>query len=187
MNLENFPESASAVRMLGMVDSGWYDRSYVGKWLFQVMGMEMDRVKEKFDELRQQAFAGSATWGLAYWEKKYGLLDGGVLTEDERHRRIKERQQVKYSMNPERLRQIAELVCGKEVEVSEPGPYTFRLKVIIRGSDGSFHEGELREKIRQIKPAHLACEIVTERPITGHICTGAVMQQAEIINIRQVV
>ena len=74
--------------------------------------------------------------GACLLGKKYGLLDGGVLTEDERHRRIKERQQVKYSMNPERLRQIAELVCGKEVEVSEPGPYTFRLNVIIRGSEG---------------------------------------------------
>ena len=187
MNLENFPESASAVRMLGMVDSGWYDRSYVGKWLFQVMGVEMDRVKEKFDELRRQAFAESATWGLAYWEKKYGLPDGGALTDGERRRRVKERQQMKYSMNPERLRQIAELVCGKEVEISEPAPYAFRLTVVIQGSDGNFREGELREKIRQIKPAHLACEIATERPITGHIYMGAVMQQAEIINIRQVV
>lgn len=187
MRMEDFPTSASGMRMLGMVNSGWYDRSYVGKWLFQVMGMEMDDAKTLFEELKRQAFVDSATWGLCYWEEKYGLAGNESLSVEERRKRVKEQQQLRYSMNPERMKQVAELACGKEVEVSEPGPYVFRLTVIIRGSDSNFNEEKLREKIRQIKPAHLACQIVTERPVTGAVYIGAAMQQAETVKIRQVV
>ena len=41
-DLEAFPTSESAVRMLSYVSQGFYDSSYVGKWLYQVMGMEYD-------------------------------------------------------------------------------------------------------------------------------------------------
>ena len=73
------------------------------------------------------------------------------------------------------------------MEISETAPYTFSLKVIVNGSSGDFQEDRLRKRIEEIKPAHLAYEIVTERPITGHTYMGAVMQQAEIMNIRQVI
>lgn len=36
MDLEKFPSSESAKRMLRSVDSGgFYDNSYVGKWIFR--------------------------------------------------------------------------------------------------------------------------------------------------------
>ena len=45
-DLEAFPTSESAVRMLSYVSQGFYDSSYVGKWLYQVMGMEYDDVRK---------------------------------------------------------------------------------------------------------------------------------------------
>ena len=39
MNLENFPTSPAAKRMMKTV-SPIYDKSYVAKWIFQVMGLE---------------------------------------------------------------------------------------------------------------------------------------------------
>ena len=36
-------------------------------------------------------------------------------------------------------------------------------------------------------PAHISFDIFEEHPVTGYVYVGAVMQQAEIINIRQVV
>ena len=41
-DLEQFPTSESAKRMLSYVTPGFYDNSYVGKWLYQVMGLEYD-------------------------------------------------------------------------------------------------------------------------------------------------
>ena len=63
-DLEAFPTSESAVRMLSYVSQGFYDSSYVGKWLYQVMGMEYDDVRKIIEELPYQMFPETATWGL---------------------------------------------------------------------------------------------------------------------------
>ena len=74
MNLEQFPTSETAKKMLGYITgNGFYDNSYVGKWIFQVMGEEMDDARAIIDELPLQAFVETATWGLRYHEEKYGL------------------------------------------------------------------------------------------------------------------
>ena len=41
-DLENFPVSESAKNMIVSVSDGFYDNSYVGKWLYEVMGQEYD-------------------------------------------------------------------------------------------------------------------------------------------------
>lgn len=56
IDLEQFPTSPAAKRMLSYVTKGWYDNSYVGKWLYQVMGMEMDDAVELIQSLPYQAF-----------------------------------------------------------------------------------------------------------------------------------
>ena len=45
IDLENFPTSQSAQNMLATVTPGFYDQSYVGKWLYQVMGLEFDEAE----------------------------------------------------------------------------------------------------------------------------------------------
>ena len=50
VDLENFPTSESAQRMLASVTPGFYDKSYVGKWLYQVMGLEFDEAKKLIAE-----------------------------------------------------------------------------------------------------------------------------------------
>ena len=50
IDLEHFPTSQSAQRMMSRI-SPIYGKSYVGKWLFQVMGLEWDDAWLRFDEL----------------------------------------------------------------------------------------------------------------------------------------
>mgnify|MGYP001100743238 FL=1 len=70
-NLENFPTSNSARKMLGYVSDGFYDESYVGKWIYQVMGLEYDRALEMVKDLPAQFFPETATCGLMYHEIKW--------------------------------------------------------------------------------------------------------------------
>ena len=52
MNLEQFPTSETAKKMLSYITgNGFYDNSYVGKWIFQVMGEEMGDARAIIDEL----------------------------------------------------------------------------------------------------------------------------------------
>ena len=74
MDLEKFPSSESAKRMLRSVDSGgFYDNSYVGKWIFQIMGLEMDEAKQIIEELPYQAFPETATWDFDTMNKSMGF------------------------------------------------------------------------------------------------------------------
>lgn len=52
--LELFPTSESALKMLSYVTPGFYDKSYVGKWMFQVMGLEYDKRASGMAEKMQQ-------------------------------------------------------------------------------------------------------------------------------------
>ena len=67
-DLEEFPTSESAKRQLSYVTKGFYDTSYIGKWIYQVMGLEYDEAKRIVEELPLQFFPETATWGLKYHE-----------------------------------------------------------------------------------------------------------------------
>ena len=100
MDLENFPTSESARRMLSYVSNGFYDDSYVGKWIYQVMGARVDFLAEKVETLPYQAFVATATWGLRYWEILVGLPIREDLSDEERRRRILERLNNRHPDNP---------------------------------------------------------------------------------------
>lgn len=55
MDLENFPTRESAKDMLSMV-SPIYDRSYVGKWIFQVMAAPMELARETVEDIKNRRF-----------------------------------------------------------------------------------------------------------------------------------
>ena len=48
------------------VSDGFYDNSYVGKWLYEVMGQEYDTAREIAEDILNQLFPETATWGLMY-------------------------------------------------------------------------------------------------------------------------
>lgn len=55
MDLENFPTRETAKDMLSMI-SPIYDRSYVGKWIFQVMAASMELARETVEDMKTRHF-----------------------------------------------------------------------------------------------------------------------------------
>lgn len=55
MDLENFPTRETAKDMLSMI-SPIYDRSYVGKWIFQVMATPMGLARWTVEEMKNRHF-----------------------------------------------------------------------------------------------------------------------------------
>lgn len=127
-DLENFPASDSAKRMLGYVSAGFYDTSYVGKWLYQVMGMEYDTAKEIVEDLPAQFFPETATWGLMYHEIKWGLPVRENLSYEERRRLIYQKRDYRAPMTPYCMEKHLAAVTGLEVhiaDVNDAGKYGF--------------------------------------------------------------
>ena len=157
MDLENFPTSESAKRMLESVDSGgFYDKSYVGKWIFQVMGLEMDEARQFIEELPYQAFPETATWGLRYHEQKYGLPVREGMPYEERRRNIYSKRDERSPMNPYRMEVILENITGRKAHVDdESGPVnTFTVK--LESGDNVVDVAAAIKKLKKIKQSHVA-------------------------------
>lgn len=154
-DIEHFPTNPTALRMMSRI-SPIYDRSYVGKWIFEVMGTDMGDVRLRFEELRAQAFPETATWGLMYWEQRYGLPVGSGLADIEaRRRRVLGRRRSRTPMNPKRVEHILSELTGREVVITENvADYTFGVE--IKPGDNAIDIGEAMRRLKQIKPSHQA-------------------------------
>lgn len=118
-DLENFPTSESARKMLSYVSSGFYDKSYVGKWIYQVMGIEYDKALEIAEDMPAQFFVETATWGLMYHEIKWGLPIQPNLSYEERRKLIYMKRDVRMPVTPYKMERMLENMIGFEVHISD--------------------------------------------------------------------
>ena len=159
IDLERFPESDSAKRMLTYVTKNWYEKSYVGKWIYEVMGREIDLAAGHIEELPYQMFIDTATWGLKFHEIKYGLPIREDLSYEERRRLLREKRNTKAPMTPWRMEQVLKGVTGYEVvvhDINDPGyrfsdPYIFSVQL---EGEGEIDIGEIRRRIDKLKQSH---------------------------------
>lgn len=157
MDLENFPTSESAKRMLNTVTNCFYERSYVGKWIYQVMGREMDDAIAKYNELQLQIFPETATWGIVYHEQKYGIPINPALPLEERRAEIIRRRDIHSPMNPARIEEIVKGLTNAEVEVTENVvPYTFAIDISTDGNTEQLNYSNIVRTVRNVKPSHLS-------------------------------
>ncbi len=151
--------SPSGQRMMGRI-SPIYDQSYVCKWLMQAMGLEWDAARAYMDELPYQAFPETATWGIRYWEQKYGIAPNPSLSLAQRRINVIARRGVRQSLNPGRLGQILGTITGAAVRVTEfPSEYRFQVSI----ADGSFSDYPgLVAYLEEIKQSHLGYGITVD-------------------------
>ncbi len=161
-DLENFPTSNSARKMLSYVSDGFYDESYVGKWIYQVMGLEYDKALEMVEDLPAQFFPETATWGLMYHEIKWGLPVRENLSYEERRKRIYQKRDYRAPMIPYRMEKSLEDATGFEVHIADihdPGEYGFStqhpnvFKAYFLG-EGSLDSKKVFETLNRLKQSH---------------------------------
>ncbi len=161
-DLENFPTSKSAKKMLSYVSDGFYDESYVGKWLFQVMGAEYDKALEIVEDLPAQFFPETATWGLMYHEIKWGLPVRLNLPYEERRRLIYLKRDYRAPMTPYRMERYLEDATGFVVriaDVNDPGEYGFdaphpNFFMAYFVGEGTLDSKKVREILDHLKQSH---------------------------------
>jgi len=161
-DLENFPTSESAKKMLSYVSDGFYDKSYVGKWLFQVMGLEYDTALKIAEDLPAQFFPETATWGLMYHEIKWGLPVRLNLSYEDRRKLIYRKRDCRAPMTPYRMEEYLKKEIDFEVYVADchdPGafgniaahPNIFRVTFV---GEGTLDIKNVREILKKIKQSH---------------------------------
>lgn len=166
-DIENFPTNETAKEMLHMVSEDFYAEAYVGKWLFQVMGIEWGEIKEKLDELPDQMFIETATWGLKYHEIKWQLPVREYLSYEERRRLIYEKRDYRAPMTPFKMERFLSDVTGMEVHVADvhdSSEYSYvpdhpnRFKVFFIG-DETLDKKKAIQMIDKLKQSHTRYKI----------------------------
>lgn len=162
VDLEHFPTSPGAQRMIACVTAGFYDRSYVGKWLYQVMGTELDEMHEMIEGLTAQYFPETATWGLALHEIQWGLPVRENLTFEERRSLIYQKRDSRIAMTPYQMEAYLVNATGFAVRIydaNDPGEYGFRFshpnvfRVAFIG-EGTLDTRLVRQLLDRLKQSH---------------------------------
>lgn len=162
MKLEQFPTNETALQMMQTITgNGFYDNSFIGKWLFQVMGVEIEAAKNYIRELPEQAFPQSVTWGIGYQEEKYGIPENTGKSLEERRKQILLQKTFHSPMNPAFLERQTSLIVGhNRISVIENiAPYIFRVEIQETDESAAVY-GDVRRYVKKVKPSHLSMVIM---------------------------
>lgn len=117
--------------------------------------VEIKGLQAAQEDLLNQLFVDTATWGLKYWERYVGLQVDISKPYDFRRSRIKSRLRGKGTTTIQMIKNVAESFSNGEVDIIEDyANYSFIIKFVgTRGIPPNMND--LKNTIEEIKPAHL--------------------------------
>lgn len=135
-----------------------YGDSYVGLWMFQVIGLELDRMMSYFEDIPNQLNPATATWLLPVWEERYGITPGADWTIERRRDAVISKRKFNAPITPEKLSDLLSALAGVLVEVVEnTGKNKF--SVYVRDNIPTEKFTGAKEYTDEAKPAHLIYDI----------------------------
>lgn len=165
--------SPEAETFLHMVTKGFYDRSYIGLWLYEVIGREWDEMAAWAGGMKTEIHPQTCTWSIAIWEWVYGIESDNALPLEHRRQRILAKIIGVRPINPEVIRRgVTALISGlnAKVEVNDfVGPYRFDVVLHLAGEAPLNNYAKISSYIRKIKPAHLAYNLRGKYPSKFYI------------------
>ncbi len=157
------------------------------KEIMQAEDKEMDEIDSNIQRGLDNAFIESCDeYGISKYEALLGITVSKQEDLGARKTRVLSRWNDFQPCTYRRFLKKLDILCGAENYRIDGNLEDYQLCIAIsRKALGA--RGELEEMLKKMLPENINYEIFEEHPVTGHIYMGAVMQQAEIINIRQVV
>lgn len=143
------------MNLIDMLPSFYHNSDFVKAYMSS-QSVEHNFIKESIDDLVNNLYVDTATWGLDYFEEELGLKTDKSKTYEERRERIKAK---KIGSGTTTIKMIKDTAlafdCG-EVEITEMyNDYAFKLKFISeKGRPKNLDD--FKNAIDEIKPAHLA-------------------------------
>jgi uncharacterized protein YmfQ (DUF2313 family) len=144
----------------------YYQASRVFKSSLQASGVELDSLKQGIEEVLDQFFVNTATWGLDLWEQELGLSSFAGKPLDQRRSRAISKIRGMGTVRVALVKSAAESYVRGTIDVADrPELYSFTVKFIDPlGIPPNLDD--LKVAIEEIKPAHL--EVVYEFTYTTY-------------------
>ncbi|MEC1716592.1 putative phage tail protein [Schinkia azotoformans] len=123
------------------------------------LSIELGNLYFSKSDIEDQLFIESATWGLTFWERVFGIQSNLSLSYEERREIIKAKIRGYGTVTKTMIKEVALAFTNAEVDVIEhPESYSFVVKFIgIKGIPKNM--AGFLEIIEIIKPAHLSYSI----------------------------
>lgn len=143
------------VDLMKYLPTYWYEIEQM-KVLQEILGMNVAEVIAFKQDLFNQMFIETATWGLSRWEKILGLPTEIEKNYEFRRERIKSKIRGSGTTTKQMIVNLASAFSNGEVEVIEyPNEYRFVVKFVgIKGVPANMKD--LTSAIEEVKPAHIA-------------------------------
>ena len=130
-----------------------YGDSYVGLWVYQVMGTILGEIQAMARDLRTEVNPGTAILLLDQWEDSLGLPPDHSLTVEQRQARLMQKRLFRAPASPSRIESIVQTVTGFPARVTENvAPYTFSVEVFCDGAAIDFDK--VLNSLQRLKPCH---------------------------------
>nr|DAK99056.1 MAG TPA: tail protein [Caudoviricetes sp.] len=127
--------------------------------------MEVD-----IDDLCNQLFLGTATWGLSLWEKMFDVKTDLSKSYEFRRAAVRAKMMGTGTTTVELIKNVAESFLGGEVRVVEQNS-AYKFQIIMETIIGIPPNVEdLKRSIEEIKPAHLTFEIIFKYNTNKDLC-----------------
>ncbi|WP_446897410.1 YmfQ family protein [Clostridium sp. LBM24168] len=146
-------QSLKGRQMMQYISPALHD-SKIEQAIYEAIGSEFDSLEEAVADVKLQLFPQTATWGLAWWEKRLGLQTN--LSEDleKRRKKVIVKLQTRWPMTPLNMANIISTYTSADVHIIENvAPYTFEVDLL---SNNGFPEDliDLYKTVKRIKPSH---------------------------------
>lgn len=159
----NIIRSPSAEAFLRMVTQGFYNRSAMALWIYEVIGREWDELRVIVEGMQAETQPQTCSWSMGLWEWMYGIeADGGLPLEHRRQTLMRQICGVKPA-NPAMFRRGLAALLGtgeEDIEIRDfLRPYTFGVIFHPTGTT-AFDYKRVRAYLDASKPAHLAYQLI---------------------------
>lgn len=136
----------------------YYRSSKVMGAIADAQGTELELLYTALDEILAQFFIDTATWGLDYWDEFLGLKTAAYPLE-ERRRLLKSKLTMQPPVTRERLKKLLEGVADSADVIEHHEEYSFDVVLLVKTKLKTTFE-KILEQIEDIKPAHLAYQVI---------------------------
>ena len=152
--------------MLNMV-APIYNNSRIALYIFQAIGIVLEKSTDFVaEDFVAQIFPQTATWGLKYWEKEYGIITDESLSLEQRRNNLMSTMKYKAPITPKKIADRVSSLIGAPVKIRENvAPNTF--EVVMSDFVGDF--SGVTNLLNKIVPAHLVWNYSTEVELQSEI------------------
>ena len=143
------------MNLIDMLPSFYHNSDFVKAYMSS-QSVEYNFIKESIEDLVNNLYVNTATWGLDYFEEELGLKTDKSKSCEERRERIKAKKRGNGTTTIKMLKDTAlAFECG-EIDITEMyADYMFKIKFISQKGRPKNLE-DFKSAMNEIKPAHLA-------------------------------